>query len=111
MVAGWSNGIRGEGSVVTQTETSKGGSVDRRRFLKRAGTVAWLTPAILTLSTKAAYASHCIGKNKDCGTPSGTTGCTPFALPCCTQCNCVQSGPTNNRKCKCEGNCPSDPPS
>lgn len=94
--------------MVTQTDASKGGAVDRRRFLKRAGTVAWLTPAILTLSTKAAYASHCRGRNQECGTVSGST-CITSGLACCTQCTCQVTGPTNNRRCRCVGTCPSSP--
>jgi hypothetical protein len=95
--------------LVTQTDTSKGGEVDRRRFLKRAGTVAWLTPAILTLSTKAAYATHCTGRNAECGAVSGSGCNTTGFLVCCTQCSCQQTGPTNNRRCRCLGTCPSTP--
>jgi hypothetical protein len=84
-------------------------AVDRRRFLKRAGTVAWMAPAILTLSTQAAYASHCLGKNAECGAVSGANCVTSGFLPCCTQCSCTQSGPPNNRRCRCSGNCPSTP--
>ena len=107
MVAGWSDGNKGGAAVVTQTDTFKGGEVDRRRFLKRAGTVAWLTPVILTLSTKAAYANHCKGNGSTCGNFKDGV-CVPQGTLCCTQCSCTPD-PDDSKKCKCTGTCPQVP--
>jgi hypothetical protein len=49
----------------------QGPEIDRRRFLKRAGTVAWSTPIIITLLAESAAASHpsgCIHDGAECGT-------------------------------------------
>ncbi len=54
----------------------------RRRFLKQAGTVAWASPLILTMMSRAAHAQVEV-----CGTKiggPGTTACT-VTLPCGSQ--------------------------
>lgn len=58
-------------------------TIDRRRFLKRAGAVAWSTPFILTVMQESAFASsHCLGAAATCGT--GGQCSTVGFLPCCS---------------------------
>lgn len=78
--------------------------IERRLFLKRAVTVAWATPVMMTLLTGSAAATHatCLHLNDVCGlNQSGTCNTTGFE-PCCTDlsltcalvggtCICVQA--------------------
>ncbi len=89
----------------------KDNAIDRRRFLKRAATVAWSTPVILSLMSEAAYASHpdgCIHLEEECGiystssrtctdnpSGSGSTG------SCCSG-NCTPTIRRNNQPCTCQ---------
>ena len=67
---------------------------DRRRFLRRAGTIAWSTPMIMTLLAESAAASHlsgCIHQNAECGDVSG--GPTTFT--------CVSDPPGSGSTANC----------
>lgn len=78
------------------TESSGDSStIDRRRFLKRAGTVAWTTPFILSVMQESAFAtSHCLLAGATCG--SGGQCSTAGFLPCCSSLGltCKKSGPS-----------------
>lgn len=69
---------------------SDGAEFDRRRFLKRAGTAAWATPFVLTLSASraGAQAASCLPNGSQCGvTVANSPGiCTGGTTPCCGQC-------------------------
>jgi hypothetical protein len=62
----------------------------RRRFLGRAATVAWMTPAILTVAASRASAQvgSCAHTGEDCS-----------VLPCCPGCTCGITAPF------CQGSC------
>ncbi|MDQ3915608.1 MAG: hypothetical protein M3323_09825 [Actinomycetota bacterium] len=59
--------------------------MERRRFLKAAGTIAWATPAILTLTANRAGAQSCVPHNAPCDACAGVNCCiqTGDSLPCC----------------------------
>ncbi len=59
--------------------------MDRRRFLKVAATVAWATPAILTLSANRAGAQSCVPQGVPCDACVGVNCCIAGSdpLPCC----------------------------
>jgi hypothetical protein len=63
---------------------------NRREFLKKAGTVAWATPLILTLGarTAGAQAISCAPAGTGCGTWSTPLNqCLPLgAVLCCNDC-------------------------
>lgn len=75
-------------------------AVDRRRFIKRAATVGWATPVILTmLATSAAASNHdCIATGSQCGTDNLAGGCNDVppgsgsTTNCCAGMSCVPSG-------------------
>ena len=87
-------------------------SIDRRRFLKRAGTIAWSTPLILSLMSEAAYASHpdgCIHLEEECGIYSTSTracGDSPSGSGstsnCCSPGSCQPTIRKNNQPCICQ---------
>ena len=63
--------------------------VDRRRFLKRAAvTVAWATPAIMTLTAGSAAASHNCAKEGQTCTPDEGRGHN-HPKPCCPGMTCA----------------------
>jgi hypothetical protein len=78
------------------------GTVDRRRFLIRAATIAWSTPVILTLAADRAGAQGaCKGLGEKCGSiPSGSTTCTVEAACCSPTDVCRRSG--SSRNCTCQ---------
>lgn len=59
--------------------------MERRRFLKAAATVAWATPAILTLAANRAGAQSCIPQGASCDACIGVNCCLApgNSLPCC----------------------------
>ena len=66
---------------------------DRRTFLKRAGTVAWATPLIVTLgASRAAAQASCLPSGSGCGIyfeDMNGPGCAASSvgnLLCCTAC-------------------------
>lgn len=80
-----------------QTDNQNGAASDsrtdwtRRRFLGRAATVAWMTPAILTVAASRASAQtggSCAHSGEDCS-----------VIPCCPGCRCGDTAPF------CEGDC------
>jgi hypothetical protein len=72
----------------------------RRDFLKRAGTVAWATPLILTLAAHpaSAQAVSCAPAGSGCGSFVEGLGCLPTnpAVMCCGSCE-----PINDDFCHC----------
>lgn len=61
----------------------------RRKFLKRAGAVAWATPFILTITADraGAQAASCAPSTFFCGIyDQFTSRCSPTGMPCCTSC-------------------------
>ena len=71
---------------------------DRREFLKKAGTVAWATPFILTLASSRANAQSCAPAGSPCGTfVPALNQCVPTnAVICCGSCE-----PVNDDFCFC----------
>ena len=65
-------------------------TASRRDFLRRAGTVAWTTPFILTMTARTAHAqTSCAPAGTACGVWSDTLQtCLPVAPPvvCCGTC-------------------------
>lgn len=59
--------------------------MERRRFLKAAATVAWATPAILTLAANRAGAQSCVPHGASCDACFGVNCCIVAgdAIPCC----------------------------
>lgn len=67
------------------------GELDRRRFIRRAVTVAWATPLILTLTAGAASAAACrVVGGGNCGGSCITAGTT-----------CKHPPPPNQALCQC----------
>ena len=74
--------------------------LDRRRFLKRAGTIAWSAPVIYSLLSEQAFAQSIscgtapgLGTNDMCPTPDGCPSTRPN---CChtnatTACVCLNT--------------------
>lgn len=73
-------------------------AVDRRRFLKRAGTIAWSTPLVWTVIQESALAQPCGGNNAACGNLVGGVCVTTGFNPCCTGFSCTVVG----QSCKCK---------
>lgn len=71
----------------------------RRRFLKQAGTVAWASPVLVTMMTRAASASHITV----CGTATIGGGCT-VATPCGSTSVCLPdpANPGIGNNCLCQ---------
>lgn len=85
---------------------SEHAELDRRRFLKHAGTVAWATPLIVTMAAgrAGAQAFSCAGPNPlvFCGSYDEDLGqCvgTP-AFPCCV--GCTPLATQQDSPCFCE---------
>lgn len=75
----------------------------RRDFLRRAGTIAWATPLILTMAAPSASAQvSCIPEGSACGNNVPGVGCVPAhtLAPCCG--TCVPST-INDDFCFCAG--------
>ena len=68
-----------EADLVTQE------GMERRRFLRAAATVAWATPAILTLTANRAGAQSCVPQGAPCDACIGVNCCIAGSdpLPCC----------------------------
>jgi hypothetical protein len=77
--------------VMTQLgELNRDESIDRRRFLRRAGTVAWSTPVIMTVLASRAGAQPCLVKGQGCSPTTPGECCT--GLICCSDPNSSQLG-------------------
>lgn len=85
---------------MTQSSEGSGNGVDRRRFIKAAGTVAWATPLILTITSGRAGASV---PGTFCGFAVGGPG-----GPCPNLPNCSSPAPVcrrstaDNFTCTCQ---------
>lgn len=97
------------------TQTSDREVEDRRRFLRRAGTIAWSAPIIVTLLAESAAASHlsgCIHQNSECGDvtggPSGPFSCVSDPPEsnsinnCCSPNTCKPTVNENGQPCTCQ---------
>ncbi len=63
-------------------ELNRDEAIDRRRFLRRAGTVAWTTPVIMTVLASRAGAQVCRTLGQTCSATTPMRCCAP--LICCT---------------------------
>jgi hypothetical protein len=79
-------------------ELNRDESIDRRRFLRRAGTVAWSTPVIMTVLASRAGAQACGSLAQPC---SPTT-----PRPCCTGLICCGAANTHVGTCRNPENTP-----
>ncbi|HYO60304.1 MAG TPA: hypothetical protein VEU29_00215 [Actinomycetota bacterium] len=79
--------------------------MERRRFLKAAATVAWATPAILTLTANRAGAQSCIPQGAPCDACVGVNCCIQSGdtLPCC--CSDVNNTTTCAGVCRTQAQC------
>lgn len=76
------------------------GAVDRRRFLKRAGTIAWSAPIIYSLMTESALATHVpCGQTSSAG--GGVFRCPTSTCPSTSPNCCSTSSASNNASCTC----------
>jgi hypothetical protein len=73
-------------------ELNRDESIDRRRFLRRAGTVAWSTPVIMTVLASRAGAQACGSLAQPC---SPTT-----PRPCCSGLICCSAANTQVGTCR-----------
>lgn len=83
--------------------------IDRRRFLRHAAAIAWMTPTILTLTASHAAATHsgcvhlgstgCVSPASCCTAPSANVTCQGGR--CCVPTGFPPEGPASN--C-CSGN-------
>ena len=92
-------------------ELNRDESIDRRRFLRRAGTVAWSTPVIMTVLASRAGAQTCLGLGVACSLTSPPPCCEPNL--CCPtgtvnagSCRRLTGVPCNNDNQCCSGDCP-----
>lgn len=90
---------------MTDEGLAESGSIDRRRFLGRAATVAWATPMILTMMSSRAGASL---PGEVCGTAQNlqqacvvTTPCTSPAPLCKHDPLAFPPNPNPTRQCIC----------
>lgn len=79
--------------------------MERRRFLKAAATVAWATPAILTLTANRAGAQSCIPQGAPCDACIGINCCIAGTdpLPCC--CSDIDDITTCAGVCRAQSAC------
>ena len=92
---------------------SKTTQMDRRRFIRAAGTLAWTTPVVMTLSAEPVWAAakctprgRTCGRVTDCSAPGGVCTDTGGFLRCCTGCVCENPRQCKvGKPCKCFGNC------
>lgn len=70
----------------------------RRRFLKQAGAVAWASPFIVTMMSRAAHA-----QDQVCGTQDLDGLCNLVSMPCGTTAVCAPVGgiPDPGGDCVC----------
>lgn len=70
---------------MTESDLIKQEGMERRRFLKAAATVAWATPAILTITANRAGAQSCVPQGAPCDACVGVNCCLAGSdsLPCC----------------------------
>ena len=79
--------------------------MERRRFLKAAATVAWATPAILTLAANRAGAQSCVPQGAPCEACVGVNCCLAGSdtLPCC--CSDANDTTTCAGVCRSQAQC------
>lgn len=80
--------------------------IERRRFLKAAATVAWATPAILTLTANRAGAQSCVPQGAPCFACDGGLNCCLAGsdqLPCC--CSDANDVTTCDGVCRSQAAC------
>jgi hypothetical protein len=79
-------------------------NASRREFLKQAGTVAWATPLIMTLTAGPASAQvSCAPTGQVCGfwsTPLSACIPDPSLAVCCSDCNTRGTG-IQDQNCFC----------
>jgi hypothetical protein len=89
---------------VTEADLTAREGMERRRFLKAAGTIAWATPAILTLTASRAGAQSCVPHNAPCDACVGVNCCIASgeSLPCCCS---DPNSPVCGGTCKTQAEC------
>ena len=99
---------------VTEADLSHHEGMERRRFLKAAATVAWATPAILTLTANRAGAQSCVPQGAPCDACVGVNCCIAGGdtTPCC--CSDANDVTTCAGVCRSQAQClalfPGGPP-
>jgi hypothetical protein len=95
-------------------ELNRDESIDRRRFLRRAGAVAWSTPLIVTVLASRAGAQTCLPTSSACSTTSPPACCLPDI--CCPTgtpqagfCKLPNGAPCNGNGNCCSGKCQGSP--
>ena len=70
---------------MTERDLLNHSTIERRRFLRGAATIAWATPAILTLTANRAGAQSCVPQGASCDACTGVNCCIAGSdsLPCC----------------------------
>ena len=77
------------------SEQLQNGSIERRKFLKRALVVAWSTPVIMTIASE-----HALAQSPACGTRSGGNPC-PNSPDCPSSRNFCCTTTNNGSACAC----------
>lgn len=79
--------------------------MERRRFLKAAATVAWATPAIITLAANRAGAQSCVPQGAPCEACVGVNCCLApgDSFPCC--CSDINDDQTCDGVCRTQAAC------
>lgn len=80
-----------------RNETGTSADLDRRRFLKRAATVAWAAPTIITVLSSPAYGQTSCPSGDNLG-----AACSATTLSCNTAtggCVCCAAGTANAGRC------------
>lgn len=90
---------------MTEADLVNDVGMERRKFLKAAATVAWATPAILTLTANRAGAQSCVPQGASCDACVGVNCCIsgsdPF--PCC--CSDINNTTTCAGVCRTHAQC------
>ena len=75
------------------------GEMSRRRFVRNALHVAWITPVVMTMQAGIAGASsHCLVNGTVCGVKSGNACNNVNPIPCCSGKPCATQG----NQCTCQ---------
>lgn len=92
---------------MTEADLVNHESMERRRFLRAAATVAWATPAILTLTANRAGAQSCVPQGASCDACVGVNCCIAGSdpLPCC--CSDANDVTTCAGVCRSQAQCQS----
>lgn len=82
-----------------EVERDESTTLDRRRFLRKAGIAAWGAPVILSVWASPAHATTCLS-----GAPGNQCPCTVGGAACTNGCCCHVDGVTTGT-CRSAGSC------